>query len=134
MFFGDDLFNQGDIPDKPSAVKDDIDKKMKLCLKFKEILTKIKYGFESTENLEESRKKVGLEVFEKIFRKADNFIKLVQLQSEKIEQFGGLQNLEQGDCFSYNSWLEIEYQCSQELSRINVEMSDRLKQHNLDSL
>ena len=41
---------------------------------------------------------------------------------------------EQGEWFSYNSWLEIEYQCSQELNKINIEMNDRLKQHNLDSL
>ena len=91
------------------------------------------FGFESTQNLEESRKKVGLEVFERIFKKAD-------LYNDKFRDFSrdGSSILskgnEQGEWFSYNSWLEIEYQCSQELNKINIEMNDRLKQHNLDSL
>jgi hypothetical protein len=68
----------------------------------------VKSGFEATPNLDSSRKNVGLEVFEKIYEKLGNF--------------------------SYNSWLDIEAQCSMLLEQIYIQMRDKLKRHNVDSV
>ena len=42
--------------------------------------------------------------------------------------------IEQINTFSYSSWLEIEHQCSTTLSKIDKEMKDELKHHNVDSV
>ena len=88
--------------------KEDPNPAKRFRVEFKDILDKVRSGFESTPGLDDSRKKVGLEVFEKIY--------------------------EQLDGFSFNSWLEIEYQCSHVLSKINIEMREKLKKHSVESV
>ncbi|CAI2371037.1 unnamed protein product [Moneuplotes crassus] len=72
------------------------------------IIEKIKNGFESTPGLDENRKKVGLEVFQKIFEMIKNF--------------------------EYSSWFLIEQQSSTVLSTINTEMRSKLKEFNVESV
>lgn len=64
--------------------------------------------YRKTSNLEDQRKNVGLKVFDRL---------LVIMSA-----------------FTYNSWLEIEYQCSTALEQINKEMKEELKRHNVESV
>ncbi len=75
---------------------------------FIEIIEKVKNGFESTPGLDEDRKKVGLELFDKIFETIQNF--------------------------EYSSWFLIEQQSSQVLQQINSEMRSKLKEYNVESV
>jgi len=68
----------------------------------------VRNGFVSTPGLEEGRKKVGLEVFEKIY--------------EQIDQI------------DHSSWFVIEQQSSIILNQINLKMKVKLKEFNVESV